>query len=284
MEALRILGDEHQSLAAILHAVRYMLKEVGAVGFFIIGSLVYFAVVQMAGKEATLTSSLIVGAIAERMKFSAILLFVALWMFVVYFPLAHMVWSPDVQKQAEDLMVEFWKSDMPAEVPWALGDSGDLTGLIEAFAVNEPEHGLLFEIPVALWPAFYFTDLSGNVVPGALTPAEIEGGGFNALGEPLQAILEDVVRGAAAQRVRRLEDPAALGLGQVQQRKAVHTPQAFEHPLDAVPVGVGLDHAPDAGIGHGGPHAGQVVTQGVGVDGGKDGARHGRNCVTGAVI
>lgn len=30
MEALRILGDEHQSLAAILHAVRYMLKEVGA--------------------------------------------------------------------------------------------------------------------------------------------------------------------------------------------------------------------------------------------------------------
>lgn len=42
---------------------RDMLKEVGAVGFFIIGSLVYFAVVQMAGKEATLTSSLIVGAI-----------------------------------------------------------------------------------------------------------------------------------------------------------------------------------------------------------------------------
>jgi hypothetical protein len=26
-----------------------------------------------------------------------------------------MVWSADVQKQAEDLMVEFWKSDMPAE-------------------------------------------------------------------------------------------------------------------------------------------------------------------------
>jgi len=79
-------------------------------------------------------------------------------------------------------------SDLPAEVPWALGDSGNLTGLIEAFAVNDPVHGLLFEIPVALWPAFYFTDLNGNVVPGALTPAEIEAGGFNALGEPLQAI------------------------------------------------------------------------------------------------
>jgi len=26
-----------------------------------------------------------------------------------------MNWNPDVQKQAEDLMVEFWKSEMPAE-------------------------------------------------------------------------------------------------------------------------------------------------------------------------
>lgn len=42
---------------------------------------------------AIITPALIVGAVAERMKFSAILLFVALWMFVVYFPLAHMVWS-----------------------------------------------------------------------------------------------------------------------------------------------------------------------------------------------
>lgn len=79
-------------------------------------------------------------------------------------------------------------SDLPAEVPWALGDSGDLTGLIEAFAVDEPAYGLLFEIPVDLWPAFYFTDPMGNVVPGALTPAEITAGGFNALGEPLNAI------------------------------------------------------------------------------------------------
>jgi ammonium transporter, Amt family len=42
---------------------------------------------------AIITPALMVGAIAERMKFSAILLFVTLWMFVVYFPLAHMVWS-----------------------------------------------------------------------------------------------------------------------------------------------------------------------------------------------
>ena len=42
---------------------------------------------------AIITPALIVGAIAERMKFSAVLLFVAIWMVAVYFPLAHMVWS-----------------------------------------------------------------------------------------------------------------------------------------------------------------------------------------------
>jgi Amt family ammonium transporter len=42
---------------------------------------------------AIITPALIVGAIAERMKFSAVLLFVAIWMIVVYFPLAHMVWG-----------------------------------------------------------------------------------------------------------------------------------------------------------------------------------------------
>lgn len=42
---------------------------------------------------AIITPALIIGAIAERMKFSAVLLFVALWMIVVYFPLAHMVWG-----------------------------------------------------------------------------------------------------------------------------------------------------------------------------------------------
>jgi len=42
---------------------------------------------------AIITPALIVGAIAERMKFTAILAFVAIWMVVVYFPLAHMVWG-----------------------------------------------------------------------------------------------------------------------------------------------------------------------------------------------
>ena len=44
---------------------------------------------------AIITPALIIGAVAERMKFAAVLLFVAVWMFVVYFPIAHMVWGID---------------------------------------------------------------------------------------------------------------------------------------------------------------------------------------------
>ena len=42
---------------------------------------------------AIITPALISGAFAERMKFSAMLLFSCLWATVVYFPMAHMVWG-----------------------------------------------------------------------------------------------------------------------------------------------------------------------------------------------
>jgi ammonium transporter, Amt family len=42
---------------------------------------------------AIITPALISGAIAERMKFSAYLLFTGLWVTLIYFPMAHMVWG-----------------------------------------------------------------------------------------------------------------------------------------------------------------------------------------------
>lgn len=41
---------------------------------------------------AAITPALIVGAFAERIKFSAVILFTALWLTFIYFPIAHMVW------------------------------------------------------------------------------------------------------------------------------------------------------------------------------------------------
>jgi Amt family ammonium transporter len=42
---------------------------------------------------AIITPALIIGAIAERMKFSAVMAFSTLWMFIVYFPMAHHIWG-----------------------------------------------------------------------------------------------------------------------------------------------------------------------------------------------
>jgi Amt family ammonium transporter len=41
---------------------------------------------------AMITPALIVGAFAERVKFSSLIVFVVLWLTIVYFPIAHMVW------------------------------------------------------------------------------------------------------------------------------------------------------------------------------------------------
>jgi Amt family ammonium transporter len=44
---------------------------------------------------ACITAALIIGAFAERVKFSSLMLFISLWVIVVYFPIAHMVWYWD---------------------------------------------------------------------------------------------------------------------------------------------------------------------------------------------
>ena len=50
-----------------------------------------FAIFQM--MFAIITPGLITGAIAERMKFSSLVIFTTIWSLIVYYPLAHMVWG-----------------------------------------------------------------------------------------------------------------------------------------------------------------------------------------------
>jgi len=52
-----------------------------------------FAAFQMS--FAAITGALVIGALVERVRFSAMMLFSALWLTIVYAPLAHMVWASD---------------------------------------------------------------------------------------------------------------------------------------------------------------------------------------------
>ncbi|MCW5965787.1 MAG: ammonium transporter [Bryobacterales bacterium] len=99
------------ALATVLWAVVGYSLAFGT-GSPVIGSLDYFMLNGVGGEPsgyagtiphqtfmlfqmmfAIITPALISGAFAERMKFSAMLLFMTLWSFVIYYPMAHMVWG-----------------------------------------------------------------------------------------------------------------------------------------------------------------------------------------------
>ena len=96
---------------------------------------------------AAITPALIVGAFAERMKFSAVALFIPLWVTFVYFPIAHMVWywaGPDA-------------IDAAAKALAAAADGEAKTKAAAALAAVKADAGLIFS-----WDAIDFA--GGTVV------------------------------------------------------------------------------------------------------------------------
>jgi len=57
------------------------------------GTIPTYVFVMFQGMFAIITPALMLGAFAERMRFSAYMVFISIWLFVVYVPLAHMVWG-----------------------------------------------------------------------------------------------------------------------------------------------------------------------------------------------
>ena len=86
-------------LRGVASTVEGVTGTVGADGMPVIdvfGADVFIPEVLFAGFQLTfaiITVALISGAIADRAKFSTWLVFVAIWLTAVYFPIAHMVWG-----------------------------------------------------------------------------------------------------------------------------------------------------------------------------------------------
>ena len=68
-----------------------MLKNIELTA--LMGSFYQYIHVAFQGSFACITVGLIVGALAERIRFSAVLIFVVVWMTLSYVPIAHMVWG-----------------------------------------------------------------------------------------------------------------------------------------------------------------------------------------------
>ena len=80
---------------------------------------------------AAITPALIVGAFAERMRFAALALFVPLWVTLIYFPIAHMVWywaGPDLITDAAKALAaagdEAAKAAAKAKLDEVMADAG----------------------------------------------------------------------------------------------------------------------------------------------------------------
>ena len=96
---------------------------------------------------AAITVALIVGAFAERMKFSAVMLFSGLWFTFAYLPIAHMVWfwtGPDAIKDAATLAIEtakggwlFQKGALDFAGGTVVHINAAIAGLVGAFMVGK---------------------------------------------------------------------------------------------------------------------------------------------------
>ncbi|RAI39756.1 ammonium transporter [Rhodoplanes roseus] len=82
---------------------------------------------------AAITPALIVGAFAERMKFSALALFIPLWVTLIYFPIAHMVWywaGPDAIADAAAVLAaatdDAAKAAAQAKLDEVMADAGQI--------------------------------------------------------------------------------------------------------------------------------------------------------------
>jgi len=106
-----------------------------------------FAFVAFQATFAAITVALIVGSFAERMKFSAVLLFSALWFTFSYLPIAHMVWfwtGPDAIKDAATLATEtakagwlFQKGALDFAGGTVVHINAGVAGLVGAFMVGK---------------------------------------------------------------------------------------------------------------------------------------------------
>ena len=87
---------------------------------------------------AAITPGLIIGAFAERIKFSAVLLFSALWLIFVYFPVAHMVWfwgGPSAYTDPAGLIFSFGAIDFAGGT--VVHINAGISGLVGAIMVGK---------------------------------------------------------------------------------------------------------------------------------------------------
>ena len=150
------------------------LDGVTGTGYLAVGFQLTFAVI---------TAALISGAVADRLKFSAWLVFLPLWVTLSYFPLAHMVWGGGFLSAAENGLADLLFGGDVAPVDYAGGTvvhiNAGVAGLVLAVLLGRrlgfgkdpmrPHNLTLTMIGAGLLWFGWFGFNIGSWVPGDLT-------------------------------------------------------------------------------------------------------------------
>jgi ammonium transporter, Amt family len=98
---------------------------------------------------AFITPAIMVGAFAERMRFPAMLLFIALWLLLVYVPIAHMAWyrvSPDALADATRALLASAPGDARRQAEIALAALNSSQGLFQQWGTLDFAGGTVVHI------------------------------------------------------------------------------------------------------------------------------------------
>ena len=151
------------------------LRDLAGQDYIFVGFQLTFAVI---------TAALISGAVADRMKFSAWMLFVPLWLTLSYFPIAHMVWGGGFLGTAENGIAGLLFDGDPLPIDYAGGTvvhiNAGVAGLVLALLLGrrlgfgkEPmkPHNLTLTMLGAgmLWLGWYGFNV-GSIVFGGESP------------------------------------------------------------------------------------------------------------------
>ena len=195
---------------------------------------------------ACITPALIVGAFAERVKFTSLMVFVVLWVTVVYFPIAHMVWywaGPDFLVDAPTDYGFLWGM---GALDFAGGTvvhiNAGLAGLIGCLMIGKrvgygkepmPPHSLTFTMVCAslLWVGWFGFNAGSNLeANGYAALATINTFLATAAAAVAWVLVEQVLKGK----------PSLLGgvTGAVAGLVAVTPAAGFSSPMGAIILGL----------------------------------------------
>jgi len=188
---------------------------------------------------AIITPALITGAFAERMKFSAMLLFMTLWSLIVYAPMAHMVWGKGGFLNAS-LGGRFPTLDFAGGtvVHITSGVSALICALYLGKRVGYPQepmapHSVVISFIGAclLWVGWFGFNAGSALSAGSLATSAFVATHFGAAAA--------VVGWSAAEWIRRGK-PSALGAisGSVAGLVAITPASGFVSPMSAMAIGL----------------------------------------------